>query len=234
MAGIKKFANSMERFLQSERGQRFFNIAYSLGAAVVIWGALYKILHLRGGNLLLCIGMGTEVIMFILSAFDRPRISGDVEADVVRRPSVPAEEKPAPAAAVSAPETPVYPRVAPLRQEEMDDLREEVAASSGHFADLNRTLGGLNAIYELQLKDLSGQLESIGRASDGLRNIRDMYERSAENSARYCEETAKMAEHMRRINSVYEKMITAMTINATTLPGSADVRGNDGTGRVDR
>lgn len=56
----------------SAKGQRFFNFAYSIGAAIVIWGALFKILHLPGGNTLLSIGMGTEVLMFVLTAFDRP------------------------------------------------------------------------------------------------------------------------------------------------------------------
>lgn len=64
--------NKFELFLHSEKGQRFFNFAYSVGAAIVIWGALFKILHLPGGSALLCIGMGTEIAMFIISAFDRP------------------------------------------------------------------------------------------------------------------------------------------------------------------
>ena len=72
MVKIRKYANSIERFLHGEKGQRFFNFAYSVGAAIVIWGALFKILHLPGGNALLCVGMGTEIAMFILTAFDRP------------------------------------------------------------------------------------------------------------------------------------------------------------------
>lgn len=72
MGKIKRYKNSIERFLSGEKGQRFFNFAYSIGAAIVIWGALFKILHLPGGNTLLSIGMGTEVLMFILTAFDRP------------------------------------------------------------------------------------------------------------------------------------------------------------------
>lgn len=72
MVKIRKYANVIERFLHGEKGQRFFNFAYSIGAAVVIWGALFKILHLPGGSTLLCIGMGTEIAMFILTAFDRP------------------------------------------------------------------------------------------------------------------------------------------------------------------
>ena len=72
MGKIRRYKNVIERFLSGEKGQRFFNIAYSVGAAIVILGALFKILHHSGGDLLLSIGMGTEVLMFILTAFDRP------------------------------------------------------------------------------------------------------------------------------------------------------------------
>ncbi len=46
-----------------------------------------------------------------------------------------------------------------------------------------------------------------------MKDIRDMYEKSAAESSRYCEETEKMARYMKQLNAVYEKMITAMTIN---------------------
>ena len=72
MGKAEKYKNSIEKFLQWEGGQRLFNFAYSIGAAIVILGALFKILHLPGGNFLLSLGMGTEVVMFILTAFDRP------------------------------------------------------------------------------------------------------------------------------------------------------------------
>lgn len=72
MTNLKRYKNRIEIFLSGDSGQRFFNFAYSIGAAIVILGALFKILHLPGGNLLLSVGMGTEVLMFILTAFDRP------------------------------------------------------------------------------------------------------------------------------------------------------------------
>ncbi|MCM1405120.1 MAG: gliding motility protein GldL, partial [[Clostridium] fimetarium] len=72
MGKIKEYKTSLGAFIQSDKGQRFFNFAYSIGAAIVIWGALFKILHLPGGNFLLSLGMGTEVLMFTLTAFDRP------------------------------------------------------------------------------------------------------------------------------------------------------------------
>ena len=56
---------------------------------------------------------------------------------------------------------------------------------------LNRNISGLNTIYEIQLKSISSQLDNIDRVNNGLKNIRDMYERSASDSSRYCEATRK-------------------------------------------
>ncbi len=58
--------------MDSVPGQTFLNYAYSWGASIVILGALFKITHLPGGNFFLFVGMGTEVVVFFLSAFDRP------------------------------------------------------------------------------------------------------------------------------------------------------------------
>ena len=86
---------------------------------------------------------------------------------------------------------------------------------------LNRNVTGLNTIYEIQLKSISSQLDSIDRVNSGLKDIRDMYEKSAAESARYCDETEKMAHYMKQLNSVYEKMIKAMTVNMyQPMPGA--------------
>lgn len=72
MNAYKRYRNRLEKFLQTERGKRFINFAYSIGAAIVILGAMFKLLHFPFGNELLFIGMITEVIVFTLSAFDTP------------------------------------------------------------------------------------------------------------------------------------------------------------------
>ncbi|MDE7125934.1 MAG: gliding motility protein GldL, partial [Muribaculaceae bacterium] len=78
---------------------------------------------------------------------------------------------------------------------------------------LNQNIAALNTIYGIQLKSISGQLDSIDRVNRGISEIRDMFENSARQSARYCEEAEKMASNMQQLNKVYERMITAMTIN---------------------
>lgn len=69
---FKDYRARFYAFASSDRGKRFFNFAYSIGAAIVILGALFKILHLTGGNFMLSLGMGIEVVMFIMTAFDAP------------------------------------------------------------------------------------------------------------------------------------------------------------------
>ena len=355
MGKIKKYKNGIERFLRGEKGQRFFNFAYSIGAAIVIWGALFKILHLPMGNLLLCIGMGTEVVMFILTAFDRPpkeynweevfpvlgsknpedrpnfngggggivggggvvyaggegisgegldgvsapsggvsgsgviggggiiiaggvnfaegsdnvgsagngpieiNVSGQAARQAVGLPSgvnlseedtlslresiskmAAASEQLSQMAELTTATQQYLSQMAAI-SEQMQQLKdttmslnqvsgvlldsyraitensENITRSSTGYVDqlenLNRNIGGLNTIYEIQLKSISSQLDSIDRVNRGLKDIRDMYEKSANESSRYCEETEKMARYMKQLNQVYEKMITAMTIN---------------------
>lgn len=281
MVKIRKYANVIERFLHGEKGQRFFNFAYSIGAAIVIWGALFKILHLPGGSALLCIGMGTEIAMFILTAFDRPPKEYSWEDVFPVLDSKNPEDRPdfasgggvvingAPASGeinISGAEAAAGGQAVPfdassglaaatdmadatksyLEQmqgiaEQMSRLNETTEAlnsvtqtllgsyqaitensetisanSQGYVSqmeNLNRNIAGLNTIYEIQLKSISSQLESIDRVNRGLKDIRDMYDKAAAESSHYCEETEKMARYMKQLNSVYEKMITAMTIN---------------------
>ena len=270
MGKIKKNKNSVEAFLSGEKGQRFFNFAYSIGAAVVIWGALFKILHLPGGNALLSIGMGTEVLMFVLTAFDRPPKEYHWEEVFPVLSSNNPEDRPdftsggggavivggsgealrGGAAVVAGVAGNVegmtdvneqYVTQVAAINEQMEQLRqttealnhvssvllesyraitdnsENITSSSTGYVEqmtsLNRNIAGLNTIYEIQLKSISSQLDNIDKVNQGLKAISHMYEQSASESNRYCEETHKMAQYMQQLNSVYEKMITAMTIN---------------------
>ena len=281
---IKKYKNAVERFLSGESGQRFFNFAYSIGAAIVIWGALFKLLHLPGGNLLLMIGMGTEVFMFIISAFDRPAKQyhweevfpvldthdaqdrpdlqgGNAGGGVVITGGMPAgaavasgavshaaavADQPLALNASAKEATEHYVAQIAALSEQMADLRkstealnkvtavllesynaitensDKITASSQGYVEemtaLNRHVAGLNTIYEIQLKSVSSQLDSIDRVNNGIKDIRDMYERSADTSRQYCEETERMARYMQQLNAIYAQMIQAMTQN---MPGAA-------------
>lgn len=289
MGKYKRYKNRIAVFLSGEKGQRFFNFAYSIGAAVVIWGALFKILHLPGGNALLSIGMGTEVLMFVLTAFDRPPkeyhweevfpvlasknpddrpefkggggsvvIGGNAVAGADGGAAVSgggsvvvggsagggvvyAGEGGVPDVENLSTVTEKYTEQLSAISEQMEKFKETTEAlnnvsnvllesyraitdnsdnitesSAGYveqMTSLNRNIAGLNTIYEIQLKSISSQLDNIDKVNKGLKDISSMYERSAAESNRYCEETQRMAQYMQQLNSVYAKMITAMTIN---------------------
>ena len=88
----------LQKWLDSVPGQTFMNYAYSWGASIVILGALFKLTHLPGANLMLFLGMGTEVLVFFIAGFDRPfdkteegkelptHVTNDIEGVVVTSP----------------------------------------------------------------------------------------------------------------------------------------------------
>lgn len=75
-----KILRDFRHFIASKKGQITLNVLYSLGAAVVILGALCKIMHYPIGNYLLPIGMIVEVFVFIISAFDYSSVNADAES----------------------------------------------------------------------------------------------------------------------------------------------------------
>lgn len=72
MKKSKGIIGSIQAFMDSARGKTVMNYFYSWGAAIVILGTLFKLTHLPGANIMLFLGMGTEVIVFLFSAFERP------------------------------------------------------------------------------------------------------------------------------------------------------------------
>lgn len=72
MKKSKGIIGGLQAFMDSARGKTIMNYFYSWGAAVVILGTLFKLTHLPGADIMLFVGMGTEVIVFLFSAFERP------------------------------------------------------------------------------------------------------------------------------------------------------------------
>ena len=79
MSAHPRLLSRLETFLASERGRRILNRFYSWGAAFVILGALFKLLHIRYGDEILLVSMLTEFVVFFISGFERPEKSYDWE-----------------------------------------------------------------------------------------------------------------------------------------------------------
>ena len=208
----------LQKWMDSVPGQTFLNYAYSWGASVVILGTLFKLTHLPGANLMLYLGMGTEVVVFFLSAFDRPfdktadgmelAIHNSEESESGETPSISGSGSPQ----VQGGGT-VIIGGGGFVGEEMEEAASNYVAELNRFTEmlskvseqsmrltrdseemenLNRTLTGICKVYEMQLKSASSQIGTIDQIN---------------------EQTKHMAEQIAELNKIYARMIEAMTAN---------------------
>ncbi|MDD6209386.1 MAG: gliding motility protein GldL [Bacteroidales bacterium] len=84
---------------------------------------------------------------------------------------------------------------------------------------LNRNISGLNTIYEIQLKSISSQIDTIERINGGLSRIRDLYDGSITDSSVFKSETEKMAQQLAALNNIYARLLNAMTSGANPMYG---------------
>lgn len=195
------------------KGQRVFNILYSIGASIVILGALFKIQHAAGADFMLIVGMGTEAVIFFLSAFDEQQMGSGEESQQVadaqsgvasQQHDVLPSAQPVQPACVPVTPVSVNPVAVPVggavNPEAMDRASVETEEYVRKLAELNETLGrmqaslaqnlqGLNAMYELQLRDAGSQLDSVNKVHH---------------------ETEQMRETIGQLNQIYERMLAAM------------------------
>lgn len=249
----------LQKWMDSVPGQTFLNYAYSWGASVVILGTLFKLTHLPGANVMLFAGMGTEVFVFFLSAFDRPfdktqdgkelptHVEGDEDEEeaplemgqgsaaahgavagggsIIIGGAVAASqggEMPegtvvaggagnaaAAGTLVAAADMEASRQVAADMADAQANYLEELkkltetlqkvseqstrlTRDSEEMENLNRTLTGICKVYEMQLKGASQQIGTIDQIND---------------------QSRKMAQQIEQLNSIYARMIEAMTVN---------------------
>lgn len=259
----------LQKWMDSVPGQTFLNYAYSWGASIVILGTLFKLTHLPGANLMMFVGMGTEVIVFFLSAFDRPfdktqdgrelpthydiegENGGETTASVAAHnvnaavyntntvafnANAAAPNANAAAYNINNVENAQNAQGAPVAGaniiiggtsgaqtfdmgttpemasqladaqtvylEELKRLTEtlqkvseqsvRLTRDSEEMENLNRTLTGICKVYEMQLKGASQQIGTIDEIN---------------------EQSRRMAQNIEQLNSIYARMIEAMTVN---------------------
>ena len=208
----------LQKWMDSVPGQTFLNYAYSWGASVVILGTLFKLTHLPGANLMLYLGMGTEVVVFFLSAFDRPfdktadgmelAIHNSEESESGETPSISGSGSPQ----VQGGGT-VIIGGGGFVGEEMEE------AASNYVAELNRLTEMLSKVSEqsMRLTRDSEEMENLNRTLTGICKVYEMQLKSASSQIgtidQINEQTKHIAEQIAELNKIYARMIEAMTAN---------------------
>lgn len=221
----------LQKWMDSVPGQTFLNYAYSWGASIVILGTLFKLTHLPGANFFLFLGMGTEVLVFFISAFDRPfdKTTDGMELDIHTDTASPAVDS-APVvssapvvdseaiAAVSSsvisvsggstvPASSVLPQMTP----------ELEAATANYVEELKRLTEMLSRVSEQtdKLAHDSEEMENLNRTLTGICKVYELQLKSASSQIGTIddinEQTRKMAAQIADLNKIYARMIEAMT-----------------------
>lgn len=224
----------LQKWMDSVPGQTFLNYAYSWGASIVIAGTLFKLTHLPGANFMLFLGMGTEIFVFFLSAFDRPfdktaegrdlpthateeYLEGKVSAEemmTARKQSEtvqPESVQPEVAAPVS-PVMAAVPELTPLNPEVVEVQNSYVE----QLKSLVETLSKVNEQSSRLTRD-SEEMENLNRTLTGISRVYEMQLKSASQQIgtidQINEQTKMMAKQIEQLNKIYTRMIDAMTIN---------------------
>lgn len=227
----KSKSTGIQGWMDSKAGQMFLNYAYSWGAAIVILGALFKLTHIHGADLMLFIGMGTEVIVFFLSGFERPWTDDgkpevdseevDIEAKEVRivtenTYTQKVDDEPNDAPVVEA-------NVAAVPQVQVPQIHgmtpEMAEATQGYVEQLNQLTETLRQVSEqsARLTRDSEEMETMNRTLTGINRFYEMQLRSVGQQSTTIDDvnaqTKKLAEQLEELNAVYARMVEALKMN---------------------
>ncbi len=220
----KGLLTKIQDYLDSPKGRILLNYLYSWGAAVVILGALFKLTHIKGANLMLFIGMGTEVLVFFISGFERPYIPGqeDEEEDDAPRlrgniiingtaQAAPVQTvKPAVARAAATPAE----QGSSLNVDGVENITQDYIA---RVHDLTLKMEQMCRHSE-KMEQSSEEIEQLSRNLISINTFYEMHLKSAstqmENIEKVNEQTRQMVAQIEELNRVYARMVEAMKVNS--------------------
>ena len=214
--------DSIEKITEAKWYKLMMPKLYGWGAAVVILGALFKIEHYPGASYMLAAGLGMEAIIFFFSAFEKPHVDPDWslvypelahmdDPDVAKRPAQHLDDA---------------LEKAKIDNELIESLNEGLRSFGESAKQLNETvtaaasiseyntqieegvknMNALNSLYELQLQTSNKQMEATTLFLQNLQS-------SVEDSKKFQQQVANLAENLEALNSVYANMLNAMNPN---------------------
>ncbi|MFM7585440.1 MAG: gliding motility protein GldL [Bacteroidota bacterium] len=198
-------------FLESKRGKVLLNYAYGWGAAVVIIGALFKIRHLDGADLMLTIGLGTEAVIFFISGFEKP--SEDLDWSLVY-PELSGGEANSKSAKVS--DLDGMMRESGINKGTLERLGEgfkSLTENVGKMSDISQATVATNE-YTKQVREVAGSMAGFSRnMTEASRVVEEMNQAVGMGSdlKTYQEQIALLNRNLGALNAVYGNMLSAMS-----------------------
>lgn len=204
----QKKESAFMHWYHSYQGKNVVNIVYSVGASVVIIGALFKILHWPGASQVLMVGMFTEAFLFLIGTLESPHEEyhwanvfpqllefGSPEDRIEKAAHQPVPTLLSPAEAAKAPETAKEgAKVAALSDKEIEALNKSI-------------------------KDLAGtadQLVSIGKVAESTNKLSAKAEAAAEAADKFALAANALGQKNDQLGAAYDGVIAGVQGAANT------------------
>ncbi len=182
---------NVTEIVQSAGWKKFMAKLYGFGASIVILGAMFKIMHFKGGGLMITLGLGTEAVIFFFSAFEPLHEELDW--------------------------TLVYPELAGMTDpDELDEYREQAVAGRGVALDRFEDLFQQANISPEAIENLGTGLNSLGRTAG---NIVDLTEASVA-TKQYLDKIQGAADNVGTLTSNYNESTEKLASSVNTLSGA--------------
>lgn len=228
----------IDNIVRSKAYKNFMAKLYGWGAAVVIIGALFKIMHWPGANLMLIAGMGTETVIFFLSAFEPPHKEWDWSlvypelAGMIEDQPLAIDDNNQPVETLPESKDPLTAKLDKMLEDAniSPELIDRLGQGMQNLADSANSMNNMASVtaatdkFVSNMDGVAGQagklLESMQGAPEAISTLSTIYRETAESlggEVSYVEEMKKMSASLSSINAMYEMQInnasTQMTLN---------------------
>lgn len=200
---------------QSKSTKKLFNMAYGLGAAVVIVGALFKIQHWDYGSEILTLGMIVEAIVFTVSAFEP--VEDDLDWTKVYPELGDEDGEESGVNGMLSQKLDNLLREAQVDTELMNNLGQSIKSFHNAAEGLSVASESISttAKYNEQIEKAATQMESLtGLYQVQMENASKqaaINDSMLENSERLKEQMESLATNLSSLNGVYGGMLSAMS-----------------------
>ncbi|MAN59490.1 MAG: gliding motility protein GldL [Flavobacteriaceae bacterium] len=212
---------------QSKSSKKLFNMAYGLGASIVILGALFKILHWElgplNGGVLLAVGLITEAIIFAISAFEP--VDDDLDWSLVYpelaggQTKVKRKEETKDADGLLSKKLDEMLKEARIDSELMNSLSTSIRSFEGAAKGMAPTAEAMSSTkkYSEEMALAAAQMESLNSLYkvqvESTSRQTEVNERVAENAEQLKLQMEHLATNLSSLNGVYGGMLSAMNRN---------------------
>jgi gliding motility-associated protein GldL len=201
-------ASGKPSVFETVSGKKYLNYAYSGGAAVVIAGALFKIMHWPGAEVMLIAGMGTEVIIFLISAFEPQHLDKHYEWERVY-PELALASEPVgkkgdnKSLTQSLDKMLADAKVGPELINSLGSGLKNLADSTNKLGDLTDASVAAKGFSD-SAKNAAGSITSFAQAAANATASVGQIGQGAEYTKTYHEQVQKMSLNLTNLNAIYE------------------------------